>query len=83
MVHLDPHIPYVPGSLVNFVLGILAPYIFSQIKKVLATAFKDGEHGVFPQRVREQPTLYGLVERRMKEYEEELKPGADVSLLPT
>jgi len=34
MVHIDPHIPMVPAFLMNFVLGVLAPYIFSQIKQV-------------------------------------------------
>ena len=28
-VHLDPHIPIIPGFLVSFVLGVLAPYIYN------------------------------------------------------
>lgn len=31
MVHLDPHIPFIPAFLLNFVLGVLAPYIFNQV----------------------------------------------------
>ncbi|KAH7623547.1 hypothetical protein Ndes2526B_g01991 [Nannochloris sp. 'desiccata'] len=71
MVHLDPHIPYVPSSLVNFVLGILAPYIYNQMLKVLDNAFKEAD-GEFPKRVRDQPELYGLVEKRMAEFADEL-----------
>jgi len=33
MVHLDPHIPFIPAFLLNFVLGVLAPYIFNQVGK--------------------------------------------------
>ena len=25
MIHMDPHIPYIPAFLLNFVLGVLAP----------------------------------------------------------
>lgn len=32
--HIDPHIPMVPAWLLNFVLGVLAPYIFAQIQQV-------------------------------------------------
>jgi len=71
MVHVDPHIPYVPSSLVNFVLGILAPYIYNQMLKVLDNAFKEAD-GEFPKRVRDQPELYGLVEKRMAEFADEL-----------
>ena len=71
MVHLDPHIPYVPASLVNFVLGILAPYIYNQMLKVLDDAFKQAD-GVFPQRIQQQPELYGLVVERMAEFADEI-----------
>jgi len=71
MVHLDPHIPYVPSSLVSFVLGILAPYIYNQMLKVLDNAFKDAD-GEFSRRIRDQPELYGLVEKRMAEFADEL-----------
>lgn len=36
MVHLDPHIPFIPAFLLNFVLGVLAPYIFNQVRLVAA-----------------------------------------------
>lgn len=71
LVNLDPHIPFVPGVLVNFVLGILAPYIVSQMHKVLDTAFSDPA-GDFPTRMAHQPELYGFIERRMREFAEEL-----------
>jgi hypothetical protein len=25
LIHLDPHIPFIPAFLLNFVLGVLAP----------------------------------------------------------
>lgn len=71
MVHLDPHISYVPSSLVNFVLGILAPYIYNQMLKVLDKAFQEPD-GEYPKRVRDQPELYGLVAERMAEFADQL-----------
>lgn len=71
IVHIDPHIPYVPAALVNFALGIIAPYVFNQMKKVMTSAFAD-EEGIFPERIRAQPELYGLVEQRMAEYADAL-----------
>jgi hypothetical protein len=70
-VHLDPHIPYVPAMLVNFVLGILAPYIYNQMNRVLDTAFCEPE-GAFPKRLAEQTELYGMVQQRMAEFAAEL-----------
>lgn len=66
MVRMDPHIPMVPSILVNFVLGILAPYIYSQINKVLDGSFSD-PNGLFPQRLVEQDDLYDYVRNRMLE----------------
>ena len=71
VVHLDPHIPYVPASLVNFALGILAPYIFSQMAKILDSAFAD-PLGEYSRRIAAQPELYGLIDARMAEFAEEL-----------
>lgn len=34
LVHLDPKIPLIPGFLVNFVLGVLAPYIYKEMCRV-------------------------------------------------
>lgn len=72
VVHLDPHIPMVPSVLVNFVLGILAPYIYSQINRVLDAEFAD-PNGNFPKRMAEQPELYGFVADRMAEFVDELR----------
>jgi hypothetical protein len=35
-VHADPHIPYVPGWLVDFVLKIVAPFVYAQLCKASA-----------------------------------------------
>ena len=71
IVNLDPHIPYVPGALINFVLGIIAPYVYNQMNKVLTNAFAD-ENGIYPQRIKEQPELYGYAQQRMAGIAEEL-----------
>jgi hypothetical protein len=82
-VHLDPHIPYTPATLVNFVLGVLGPYIFAQVRAVLDEAFGDegagglkheGKKGAaagespFRARVAAQPELYGRVDARCAEF---------------
>lgn len=71
MVYLDPHIPFVPGFLVNFVLGILAPYIARQMNKVLNRAFADLK-GEYNQRVAQRPELYERINRRVMDFAEEL-----------
>lgn len=71
IAHMDPHIPYVPAALVNFVLGFLAPYIFKQMGSMLDNKFSDPE-GIFPQRIAQQPELYGMVDKRMEDFKDEL-----------
>lgn len=34
IVHMDPHLPFVPSMLVNFVLSVLTPYLYRVICKV-------------------------------------------------
>ena len=34
IAHLNPHLPYVPGFLVNFVLKVASPFGFRMMKKV-------------------------------------------------
>lgn len=70
VVHIDPHIRFVPKVLVHFVLGILAPYIYSQIVRVLDSAFAD--ESAYVKRIKEQPELYGLLDKRMADFAEEL-----------
>lgn len=52
MVHLDPHIPFIPAFLLNFVLGVLAPYIFNQARcwRVRRCALWDAQSAGRPQR---------------------------------
>lgn len=80
LIHLDPHIPFIPAFLLNFVLGVLAPYIFNQMKKVLDGSFADPQ-GEYSRRIAAQPQLYGLVRRRMAEYEGELEAEAEAEVL--
>lgn len=70
LAHVDPHIPYVPGWLINFVLGILAPYVYNQMKTLLDSFFAD-PNGPYPTRIREQPEVYGRIRDRMRVYSEE------------
>jgi hypothetical protein len=70
MVYLDPHIPFVPGFLINFVLGILAPYIARQMNKVLNKAFADME-GEYSQRLAQRPELYERINRRVMTFAEQ------------
>jgi hypothetical protein len=70
MVYLDPHIPFVPGFLINFVLGILAPYIARQMNKVLNKAFADME-GEYSQRLAQRPELYERINRRVMAFAEQ------------
>lgn len=34
LAHLNPHLPFVPGFLVNFVLKVASPFGFKMMKKV-------------------------------------------------
>ncbi|KAI7841817.1 hypothetical protein COHA_004346 [Chlorella ohadii] len=76
MVHLDPHIPFIPAFLLNFVLGVLAPYIFNQMRHVLDTLFAD-KAGTYMQRIAAQPHLYQYVRQRLSQYEDQLRPQTE------
>lgn len=71
LIHVDPHIKYIPSMLVNFVLGILAPYIYRQMVNTLDSQFSEPDKP-FPTRIREQPELYQELERRIKIHSDEL-----------
>ncbi|KAL4425457.1 hypothetical protein ABPG75_009473 [Micractinium tetrahymenae] len=79
LLHLDPHIPFIPAFLLNFVLGVLAPYVYKQVVHVLDNSFADPA-SIYNQRIREQPHLYGLVQQRLAEFEGELSPRASQAL---
>ena len=57
---VNPHVPHVPGFIVNFVLGVLAPFAHRQIVKLLADEF-DSPAKPFPQRIAANPQLYQRV----------------------
>jgi len=65
-VHLDPHIPFVPESLVNFVLHMLAPYLFRQINNILIRIFDDPTLK-YADRIESQPDVYGVIDAAVEE----------------
>ena len=74
LLQFDPHIPYVPGFLVNFVLGIMAPFVFHAMCVALDNAFKDGtdsplkkHENEFPARLAAQPEIYQVLQSRVNE----------------
>lgn len=65
-VHLDPHIHLVPESLVNFVLHMLAPYLFRQINNTLIRIFEDPKLK-YAARIESQPDVYGVIDAAVEE----------------
>jgi hypothetical protein len=45
LAHIDPHIPFIPAFLLNFVLGVLAPYVFNQVRRAAKMAEARGSWG--------------------------------------
>ena len=64
-IHVDPHIHGIPASLVNFVLHILAPYLFRQIDSTLKKLFTDTSMQ-FQARIASQPEVYKELENRVE-----------------
>lgn len=60
-VHLDPHIPGIPASVINFVLHIFAPYLFKQVDKTLKSLFHQGS--LYSKRIEASPDVYQLIDR--------------------
>lgn len=67
MVHIDPHIRMVPTSLVNFVLGVLAPYVYRQMAETLDSQFSNSEKQ-YPKRIATRPDVYQRLETRMEAF---------------
>ena len=65
MVHVDPYFPRVPTFIIDFVLRILAPFIYRQVVAI-TSAFDTDKYAIFQQRIDDSPTtpLYDLVKRR-------------------
>lgn len=59
-VHLDPHIPGIPSSIVNFVLHVFAPYLFRQIDRTLEKLFDEGS--MYKKRIESSPDIYQLID---------------------
>lgn len=57
---MDPHFPKVPAFVLNFLLGVVVPYVHSQVKRLLETEFDDPKKP-HPQRMAAKSELYGRV----------------------
>ena len=55
-VHLRPHVPYIPTSLINWVLHTFAPYLFHSVDRL----FHVGS-SVYLERMQQSPAVYGLI----------------------
>lgn len=64
-VHIDPYFPSVPKFIIDFVLRILAPYLYKQVVRVVRI-FDEPEGEAYRQRVEDSPLtpLYDLVRTR-------------------
>lgn len=83
MMHLDPHLAMIPAFLVNFVLGVLAPYMYREIQRVLDTSFAD-PGSEYNRRIAAQPELFGTLRARLAEFAAELgleRPTASTEVL--
>lgn len=63
---IDAHVPHVPAFIVNWVLGVMAPFAHKQIKKLLANDYDDPQKP-FPRRMAENQLLYDKVRKTVKE----------------
>lgn len=69
LTHINPHIPYVPPVLLNFVLKVMSPVMYQQMVKLLKKSFADPSQAL-PQRIQNKPELYELVRQRVAQYVE-------------
>lgn len=63
---VDPAIPHVPAFIINFVLGVVAPFAHRQIKALLDHQFDD-EEKPFPKRLAANPELYERIRTVVRE----------------
>ena len=63
MAHCKPPMA-VPSFIISFILKGMTPFVYSQMQKVLHSAFSDPTN-VLPQRVQGKPELYQLVTQRV------------------
>ena len=66
MVQVDPGFGKlsVPVWLINFVLKVMAPYIYRMLQKLLTSAKHFGRDGVYTSRMDGNRALYAFVRRR-------------------
>lgn len=62
---IDAHVPHVPSFIVNWVLGVMAPFAHRQIKKLLRDDY-DSPEKPFPKRMAQHPELYDKVRKSVK-----------------
>ena len=63
---IDAHVPHVPAFIINWVLGVMAPFAHKQIKTLLQNEFDDPSK-LFPKRMAENEYLYNKVRQTVKE----------------
>ncbi|KAJ9524257.1 hypothetical protein QJQ45_008456 [Haematococcus lacustris] len=63
VLHVDPHLTFVPQFIITFVLKVMAPFMHSVVVKLLARIFHD-PHSAIAKRLRERASLYDLVRKR-------------------
>lgn len=59
---------HVPGLLIQFVLKIMAPFIYRQVLLIIANEFREGSETQLAQRLKGRPELYGRMQRSIAEH---------------
>ncbi|KAK9818228.1 hypothetical protein WJX72_009079 [[Myrmecia] bisecta] len=67
LAHVDPQLPFVPAVLVNFVLKVMSPFAYNQMKAVLRDTFARAD-APLPMRVKAKPHIYARVMARVAEF---------------
>lgn len=62
LAHLDTGLNFIPGFVINFVLRILAPFLFGATKRLLVESFANPD-GQLLRRIAAKPELYGMVRK--------------------
>ena len=74
LVHMQPPVKHVPSVLLNFVLKVMSPFIYSTMRKVLSSHFQSPDQAL-PTRIRQKPELYALIGPRVQQFSDRLSAG--------
>ncbi|KAL6764870.1 hypothetical protein V8C86DRAFT_2465022 [Haematococcus lacustris] len=72
VLHVDPHLTFVPQFIITFVLKVMAPFMHSVVVKLLTRIFHD-PHSAIAKRLRERASLYDLVRKRCAKHLQHLQ----------